>query len=83
MPTPERLNWKQLADLYDARNPGARSARTLHFDQVLRWAEKQPDIVYEPEGDYFYMKPPAPPPADKCPRTSVPKRFCSCLDCKP
>lgn len=72
------LSYHALAALYDARNEG-RKARTLHFDQVLKWARTQPDIGYDTTGDFFYQK----PAEDKCGRTGVPKRFCTCLSCMP
>jgi hypothetical protein len=72
------LNVKALWDLYDERNPQSRPARTLHFGRILRWAEQQPDIAYEPEGDFYYRRAPAP----VC-TSGVPPRFCTCVICMP
>jgi len=45
------LTWDELANLYDENNNG-RSARTLPFQTIWDWAEKQTDkfIVDEKEG---------------------------------
>jgi hypothetical protein len=36
------LSWDDLANLYDKANTG-RQARTLPFDMIFEWAEKQVD----------------------------------------
>jgi hypothetical protein len=53
------LTWDQLAELHDKANPNGRPARTLPFEVIFDWAERQTDkFILDSEGSIHLLKEP-------------------------